>query len=428
METLQGKKLLVLNGNFLSCDIIEKARQMGIYTIVTDWYEDSPAKKIADESYMISISDTKALVKLVKEKGINGIYTQYTDSSLPYCLKACKELGFPFFVTEEQLEGISNKELSKKLCEEYNIPVSKRYYVSDNLTDDDIKTISQWPVLTKPVDNSGQRGITICNNEKELREGYLYAKKNSLLGKAIVEEYMQGDYLVICFTLQDGNLTLSCLADKPVLSKELAHGNIRLPKAYVMPSKYLDLFYKKAFPRFEKMAKGLGLKNGSWSIECVCRNNDFYVFEMQFRLGGMKHHNFVLKENGVDLLEMHLRFALTGKFEGYNLKKSDNPYYKHTYSSLNILLKKGIITSIEGIEDTKKLSGVISMNMMHKVGDKVEEDGTVFQILAKYSLEVDSKKQLSTLIQEIYSKLSVKDENNNEMIFSVWTPHDLNDL
>lgn len=428
MESLKGKRLMVLNGNFLTCDVVEKAKELGVYTIVTDWHADSPAKKIADESYMVSISDTDALVALAKERKVDGIYTQYTDSSLPYCLKACRAMGLPFFVDEIQLERISNKELSKQLCIEYGVPVSKRYYLSEELTDAELESIDAWPVLTKPVDNSGQRGITICNNPEELRKGYQFAKENSESGKVIVEEYMHGDYLVINFTLQNGELSLSCLADKPVLSEELANGNIRLPKGYIMPSKYLDIFYEKAFPRFERLAKGLGLKNGSWSIECVFRNNDFYVFEMQFRLGGMKHHNFVLKENGIDLLEMHIRFALTGAFEGYDVKKLDNPYYKRIYSSLNVLLRGGTITQISGIEETRNLPGVIHMNMMQKIGNVVEETGTVFQILNKYSLEVESKEALADLIKEIYSKLSVLDENGNEMIFDVWTDEDLHAL
>ncbi len=424
-SSLEGKRLLILNGNFISCDIVEKCRELGVYSIVTDWYEDAPAKRIADEAYNLSIADTPALVSLARTVKADGIYTQYTDSSLPYCLKACEAMGFPFFVNAEQLEKITNKALSKQLCIDYGIPVSKRYYVSDILTDEDIALIDEWPVLTKPVDNSGQRGITICNNPDELRRGYDYAKSNSLCGKAIVEEYMHGDYMVICFTLQDGKLSLSCLADKPVISETLAHGNIRLPKGYITPSKHLDLFYQKAFPKFQKLAEGIGLKNGSWGIECVYRNGDFYVFEMQFRLGGIKHQNFVMKEHDVDLMAMHIQYALTGKFDMYDLSKLDDPHYKNIYASLNILLGAGTISEINGIEHTQTLEGVVNMNMMHKKGDIVEDTGTVFQILAKYSLQARNKAELSELIRKIYSMLSVKDQDGKSMLLDIWADDDL---
>ena len=420
MNDLKGKKLLILGGPSLMCDVVNKARDMGVHTIVTDWYEPeiSVAKKIADEYRMVSSSDVEALVELVKNENIDGVYTQYTDSTLPYCQQVCEKVGLPFFIDDIQEKLISNKENSKNLCIKYGIPVSEEYYVSEDFSPEEIEKI-KWPVLTKPTDNSGQRGITICNNLEELKKGYAYAKENSKEGKVVVEEYMQGDYVVLNFTLQDGNLYLSGMADKPVIDEKYANGLIRLPKGYIMPSKYLDLFYKKRFKNFEALAKGIGLKDGNWSIECVVRNDDLYVFEMQFRLGGMRHYTFVQEENGIDTLEMHIRYALTGKFEGYDLSKLDTPYYKRTYCSLNILLKDGIITKVEGLEILDNLPEVKSKLPMHQLGDKVELSGTVFQIFMKASLVAESYEKLKCVLEKIQNTIKVYDENGNNMVLKI---------
>ena len=420
MEDLRGKKLLLLGGPSLMVDVINKAKEMGVHTIVTDWYdpEISVAKKEADEYRMISSSDVDALVRLVKEEHIDGVYTQYTDSALPYCQKVCERAGLPFFINGEQEHLISNKEQSKHLCMKYGIPVSKEYHVTEDFLDEEIAGI-EWPVLTKPTDNSGQRGITICNNLEELKAGYAYAKENSKEGEVIVEEYMTGDYLVLNFTLQDGNLYLSGMADKPVIDEKYSNGLIRLPKGYIMPSKYLDLFYEKRFKNFEALAKGIGLQNGNWSVECVCRNNDFYVFEMQFRLGGMRHYTFVQAENGIDTLKMHIRFALTGKFEGYDLSKLDTPYYKKTYCSLNMLLKDGIITKTEGLEVLDQLPELKSYLPMHQLGDKVELSGTVFQIFMKASIVAESHEDLNRVLRIIQKSIKVLDENGNNMMLKI---------
>ncbi len=402
------------------CDVINKAREMGVYTIVTDWYEPdiSVAKKISDEYRMISSSDVDALVKLVKEEGIEGVYTQYTDSALPYCQQVCEKAGLPFFIDATQEKLISNKLNSKYLCQKYGVPVSEEYNITEEFLKEDVEKI-KWPVLTKPTDNSGQRGITICNNLEELKKGYAYAKENSKEGKVIVEEYMQGEYIVLNFTLQDGNLYLSGMADKPVIDEKYANGLIRLPKGYIMPSKHLDLFYEKRFKNFEALAKGIGLKNGNWSVECVVRNNDFYVFEMQFRLGGMRHYTFVKEENGIDTLEMHIRYALTGKFEGYDLSELDTPYYKKTYCSLNILLKDGIITKVEGLEILDELPEVKSKLPMHQLGDKVELSGTVFQIFMKASLVAENYEDLERVLTLIQENIKVYDENGKNMLLKI---------
>ncbi len=420
MQDLKGKKLLILGGPYLVCDVVEKAREMGVHTIVTDWYEPdvSVAKKAADEYRMVSTAYVDALVQLVKEENIDGVYTQYTDSTLPYCQQVCEKLGYPFFIDGEQENLISNKARSKKLCQEYGVPVSREYHMTEEFLDEDMANI-EWPVLTKPVDNSGQRGITICNNPEELKKGYLYAKESSKSGKVVVEEYMKGEYAVLNFTLQNGELFLSNMADKPVIDEKYSNGMIRLPKGYIMPSKYVKLFYEKRFKNFEALAKGIGLKNGNWSVECVIRNNDFYVFEMQFRLGGMRHYNFVQKENGIDLLAMHIRFALTGKFEGWDLSKCDTPYYKNTYCSLNLLLKDGIITSVEGLDILDEIPEVVSSLPMHAIGDKVELSGTVFQIFMKVSLVADSYEALMQVLEKIQNHIRVYDENGENMMLSI---------
>lgn len=420
MNDLQGKKLLILGGPFLMCDVIKKAREMGVYTIVTDWYEPdvSVAKKDADEYWMVSSSDVDALVDLVRKEHIDGVYTQYTDSALPYCQQVCEKAGLPFFIDAYQESSISNKAKSKRLCNQYGIPASKEYHMTDEFLPEDVEKI-EWPVLTKPTDNSGQRGITICNNLDELKIGYQYAKKNSKEGKVVVEEYMKGDYVVLNFTLQDGNVYLSGMADKPVIDEKYANGLIRLPKGYIMPSKYLDLFYEKRFKNFEALAKGIGLKNGNWSVECVVRNDDFYVFEMQFRLGGMRHYTFVQEENGIDTLEMHIRFALTGKFEGYNLAELDTPYYKKTYCSLNLLLKDGIISQVYGLEILDQLPEIKSYLPMHQMGDKVELSGTVFQIFMKASIVAENHDNLIRILETIQNSIQVLDENGKNMLLKV---------
>lgn len=420
MENLKGKKLLLLGGPSLMCDVIKKAKEMGVITIVTDWYEPdvSVAKKESNEYRMVSSSDVDALVQLVKDEHIDGVYTQYTDSALPYCQQVCEKADLPFFITGEQEHRISNKAEAKRLCMEYGIPVSHEYRITGEFLKNDIDAI-EWPVLTKPTDNSGQRGITICHNPEELKVGYAYAKENSKEGGVVVEEYMVGDYIVLNFTLQNGNLYLSAMADKPVIDERYANGLIRLPKGYIMPSKYLNLFYEKRFKDFEALAKGIGLKNGNWSVECVVRNNDFYVFEMQFRLGGMRHYTFVQTENGIDTLEMHIRFALTGKFEGYDLSKLDDPYFKRTYCSLNVLLKDGIITEVDGLDILDKLPEIKSYLLMHQIGDKVDLLGTVFQIFMKISIVAQSPEDLARVLETIQKSISVKDEHGKNMMLKI---------
>ena len=121
---LAGKRLLILGGSRISCEIVKHAKNMGIITGVTDYYpiEKTPAKQMADEAYFVSTSDVDAIVKLVKENKFDGVFTGFTDSVLPYYAEICKRLEFPCYGTKEQFELFIDKQKYKAKLREYDIP------------------------------------------------------------------------------------------------------------------------------------------------------------------------------------------------------------------------------------------------------------------------------------------------------------------
>ena len=415
MCELKGKKLLVLGGNALTSDIVLKAKELGVYTIVTDWNtpEVSPAKKLADEYWMESFADSNKIVALIKEHKIDGVFTNYTDSYLPYYVEICERAGLPCLANKKQIEAISNKDQSKQLCIDHGISVSKRYNVN-NVEDIDSITDITYPVLTKPVDNSGQRGIYVCTTKEELKKLYAESLDFSATKNVMIEEYVQGDYTVMFYTIQNGYVTLATMSDKPV------YGNFennlpKLPMGYFLPSKYVSLAREIMVPKVQSFVSHLGLKNGVIGIEAVVKDNDIYVFEMQFRLGGMRHHNFVQKENGMDLLEMLVRFSLTGKFEGWDASMCDNAMFKNCYCSLNVLIKPDTVDKIEGLDEVLKMPEIYASTQMLYEGDVVKLPGTVQQIAFKFSLVASDKPKVLNAIDKIYETLKIFNKEGEDL-------------
>ena len=415
MDNLKGKKLLILGGNALTSDIVIKAKELGVYTIVTDWNtpEVSPAKKLADEFWMESFADAEKIVSLIKEHNIDGVFTNYTDSYLPYYVEICERAGLPCLANIKQIDAITNKDQSKQLCINHGISVSKRYNVT-NVEDIDNLTDISYPVLTKPVDNSGQRGIYVCTTKEELKKLYSESLEFSATKNVMVEEYVQGDYTVMFYTIQNGHVTLSTMSDKPV------YGNFennlpKLPMGYFLPSKYVSLAQEIMVPKVQSFVSYLGLKNGVIGIEAVVKDNDIFVFEMQFRLGGMRHHNFVQKENGMDLLEMLVRFSLTGKFEGWDASVCDNAMFRNCYCSLNVLIKPDIVAKIEGLDEVLNIPEIYESTQMLYEGDIVKLAGTVQQIAFKFSLVAADKPKILNAIDSIYSTLKILNKEGEDL-------------
>ena len=228
---LQNKKLLILGGDSFSIDIVKTAKSMGVYTIVTDWYDvkRSPAKLVADEYWNISIEDYDLLSQKIKECGVDGIFTGFTDSYLLPYQHLCEINNLPAYGTKNQFEILTNKSLYKEWCRRFGVPTIQQY----DITSEDI----HYPVIVKPVDGSGSRGLQICNNYEELQVAIVEAKKASKQGEIIIERYMTGREVTIFWTFVDGEYYLSAIANRHVKHNQ---GNdvIPLPVGYTFPSVY----------------------------------------------------------------------------------------------------------------------------------------------------------------------------------------------
>ena len=176
---LKGKKLLILAGAGVHSKVVRAAKEMGIYTIVTDYLEDSPAKKIADESWMIDIMDIDSIVAKCKETGVDGVVNFCIDpAQWPY-YKICKELGLPCYGTEREFEILTDKVAFKKFCKENNVDVIPDYSLADIEQNN-----AEYPIFIKPSMSRGSRGQFVCYNREEAIKAWREAEKESLDGNA----------------------------------------------------------------------------------------------------------------------------------------------------------------------------------------------------------------------------------------------------
>ena len=201
---IRGKKLLVLGGSLISCEIIKRAKELGLYTVVTDYNDpcDSPGKQIADESFMVSATDVDGVVELIRCEHIDGVLTGFSDMLLPYYADICTKAGLPCYGTREQFEIFSEKKKYKTLCRQFDVPTIKEYGI-EYLQEDKIESI-HFPVLVKPSANSGARGIRICHTAAELREAYQLAVQSSADGIALIEQYVDEKEVTVFWIFQDG--------------------------------------------------------------------------------------------------------------------------------------------------------------------------------------------------------------------------------
>ncbi len=401
------KRLLILGGTTSSILVVETARRMGVYTVVTDMNVQAPAKKHADKAYDIDTSKIEDVVRLVSEERIDGVFAAYDDQNTSFAARVCQIVGLPFYATEEQINITKSKSSFKSLCRQYAVPTVEEYAEGQ----------VEFPCVVKPDDAYSAKGVTICRHPTELGKAIDFALGFSKSGRFLIERYMDPascECVNIEYLIRNGKISLSALGDKYVL---LQGNHAPITAAVLYPSKWLPEFVGAEVDiNIMEMLKGIGARNGMVYIEAFYDTSGFHCYEMGYRLGGGQSSVILKAENGVDYVEMLIRYALgEGMCEGEQFEIV-SPKMSRAYAGMSLHLTTGLISHI----DMSALSdpSVIRTTTFRQVGDCVQETqmGTLGQLFARVHVVASTRMDLVSNMHSILVSTSVQDVSGNEMI------------
>lgn len=412
MEKMQGKKLLILAGAAVHCKVVNAAKELGVYTIVVDYLKDSPAKLIADESWLLNITDVDAIVEKCKEEKIDGVLNFCIDpAQIPYQI-ITEKLGLPCYGTKEQFHILTNKIAFKKFCNECVIDTIPEY------TEESIKNdIVEYPIFIKPSDSRGSRGQSICYSKKETVDALSLAKKESSNGQVVIEKYM-GEK-------QDFSMTYFVCNGEPYLTRTcdryLGRIEDNLNKqciAAIAPSKYSEFYIQKVDKKIKQFIKTLSIKNGPVFMQGFIDNDTIRFYDPGLRFPGGETELFLYKATGVNLMKLMIEFALTGSINGDSLK--DNLYQFSGMHSIQMdfTCKPGKIYRFIGLEEIKNNQMVKSVFTRYEVGEVVPNSGDVRQRVCEIGLLIDEKTTVKEAVSWVQNKFDVLDKEGNSMLIS----------
>jgi len=409
------QKLLILGGSSFMVDPVLRAKSLGIYTIVTDWHplEKSPAKRVADEYWMISLMDYDQLVAKIKEENVNGILTGFTDAFLLPYQHLCELTGLPCYATKEVFEITMDKARFKQLCRDNGVPVIPEYHL-DSFSPDSISDTNK--VIIKPVDNSGSNGVILCEKAADFPKCLEYALSFSAKKQVVIEKYMEMESVSVSYTFQDGEVSLSTTDDRYV--HKAANGS-SVTRLSIYPSKYTEKYIETLDGRVREMYKKLGVKNGVVALSFFTDGTEFYAMEMGHRLTGGQHYTYTQMENNNSVLDNLIHFALTGRMADYRIADRDDARFKSIYCHMFILGKQGVISRFEGLEYLNSLPELIHLSQGKRVGETIGLDGTTGQKVIGMHLKLKSMDDLDRIKREIQQSFHFYDEAGNDLMLEI---------
>ncbi len=417
MSNLKGKKLLVLGGTNATKEVVNNAREMGIYTIVTDDQPDGVSKRLADETAMVSTTDMEGLAKLMEEKQVDGVFCGPSEFNIGNLIKLCEKTGYPCYTDMKTWQLCAIKDEFKKNCRKYGVDCTPEYEITEDTTDEELEKID-YPIILKPVDGSSSAGISVCTKACQVRSAYKKAMDASNCKRIIAEKYIDngGELFNVRYLLKNGEaypyfLTDTYIAD-PINKKSL------ISAFSLALSKRVDYYMKNMDKNVREMLKGMGLKNGTAFFQALPCDGKIYFHEMGFRLSGSLMFRRTVPLVGVNDVKMMIKFALGEEmFDEEEIKNIDFNRVDKIASQLSIPLNAGKITKVAGFEEVKAIPEIVDAFQYYKEGDVIESRviGTLGQHFARFTIVADSRERIFEIVEEIHKTLLILDENGNDM-------------
>ena len=413
MEDLKGKKLLIVSSDGSDRALLKAARELGLYVICCDKYDAtrSPTKAMADEAWNLDYSQTERVAEKCREAGVDGVIAAYAENRVDAACKISKAIGRPFYATEAQLDLTRNKVLFKALCEKYDIPTPRNYKLSIPLKDEEVDSI-EFPVIVKPSDSGGRKGITVCHEKEQLAAAVDLALAESIYKDVVVEQFLTGTEMSAIYTIVDGTASLSCLNDKYISEDEDTKGF--LCSFVITPSKYLRQYSEQVDSKVREMLKAIGAQNGVATFQMMACSKGIYIFEMGYRINGNNDFTIIEKENGLNYCHMLMSYSLTGSM-GDDLGK-DNPFFKKYHGTFVVLLHAGKITRLD-YSELEGAKGIEDIYFTKQLGDVVSNRATNVHKSGMIKFSADTLDEAKRLIHFIQSHLHIEDEYGNNMLF-----------
>lgn len=413
IENLKNKKLLILAGAGVHCKVVRAAKELGIYTIVTDYLEDSPAKSIADEAWMYSVTDVDKIVQRCKEEKIDGVLNFCIDpAQIPY-QQICEKLGVPCIGTKEQFEILTDKRKFKDYCLKHDVDVIPEY------SKEDIQKGSvEYPLFIKPTDSRGSRGQAVCYNKEDALKAYYDAEIESKNGGVICEKYMGGKQDTgAAFFVVNGVPHLVKFGDRH-LGKEEDNLNKQV-MCTKLPSEFSEKYMSNVFQRVKRMIQSLGIKFGPVFLQGFIDGDTIRYYDPGFRMPGGDYDLILKQATGFETVKSLIHFALTGDTK-IAFGNPGNSYLLNggTGLLLTISVKPGKIDRIEGMEEVLHHKYVVYGRQIIPEKSIIPESGDIKQRVAAFGIYLPNKKMIKEVLNDVYKTYKVLDENGNDMIIS----------
>ena len=278
------KKLMILGGTRYTIPVIKTAHKLGYYVITADYCPNNIAHKYSDEYCNVSIIDKDSVLEVATKLKIDGIMSFGCDPGVLTAAYVAEKLCLPSVGSYESVSILQNKGKFRKFLRDNNFNV-------------------HWPVIVKPTDSAGSKGVSRVDDPRELLNAIDFALKYSHCKEFIIEDFLEKQGCSSdsdCFSV-NGELKFVSFNSQLF---DIESKNQYVPSAFTWPSTFTVAQEKELHSELQRLINLLGLKTSLYNVESrVCTDGKAYIMECSPRGGGNRLSELLKYATGVDLIK-----------------------------------------------------------------------------------------------------------------------------
>ncbi|MBQ4518407.1 MAG: ATP-grasp domain-containing protein [Clostridia bacterium] len=395
------KKLMLLGGSRYLLPVIEKAHKLGLYVITCDYLPDNIAHKYSDEYLNISIIEKDAVLVAAQNASIDGIMSFACDPGVVTAAYVAEKMGLPFCGSYEAVSILQNKGKFRAFLKEngFNVPEHGSYATEAEALLE-LERFS-FPVIVKPVDSAGSKGVMRADSVEELKKAIAFALEYTHIGRFIIEEFIEKKG---CSSDSDsfsdnGIFTYISFSDQRF---DVNAKNPYTPAAYSWPPTMDEEMQVVLRNELQRLADLLELKTSIYNIETrVGTNGKPYIMEVSPRGGGNRLAEMLEYASDTDIISNAILAAVGEPYQTLN-----HPIYNGYWAEVILHSEKnGQFVSLEIDEIIK--NNVKEIDLWVKLGDFVDEFNGANNAIGTLVLRFSDKVKLEQTILNIYDYIKV---------------------
>lgn len=401
------KKIMILAGGNDQCALIEELRRYfngEVEIILADMSDKVKAIDYADKFLKISTMDRPAILKAAREEKIDYILTACGDQPLSTMAYVSGQLGIPTYLTEEEVRDLTNKRYMKDKMVANGIPTAKHIYIEKNW--DGKLPGFKYPLVVKPVDSNGSKGVKKVFSPDELEVSLQEAFRYSLSGDVIIEEFKSGEELSCDVYVENGVAKiLSVTASKKIMENKKSFTIVQ--SYYPVPIKYNE---DKVREIAQMITDAWGLKDTPLLVQMIVDGEDYNVVEFSARMGGGSKYHLIQVLSGVDIMKVYVNMVMGGKPHVEPRKQCNNAIMSYVYC------KPGEFVALKGFDELKQNGDIYSYFTYRMAPSTIEKSDTSSDRVAGFLVVANTEEEVLKKLTYANEHLAVLDSEGNDIM------------